>query len=100
MYKMSDSKFNMSDFVDELELLVNNSAENAKLAIENARLRERIEVLERDQQTLVNAKATEYMREVEIEVMVRLALKLSPIFGLTQPKNYESMVREFLKKQA
>jgi uncharacterized protein YdcH (DUF465 family) len=92
-------KFDMGAFVDELEMLVNRSVEYYKLVEENDRLEEKIKILEEDQQTLIKTKATEYQRECEDEVMVRLAMKLAPIFGLTMSENYERMVRDFLAKQ-
>jgi cell shape-determining protein MreC len=97
--KSQFTKFNMGAFVDELEILINKSVEYSKLAKENDKLRKQIEELEQDQETLVKTKATEYHRDVETEVLVRLAMKLAPVFGLTMPENYESMVRNFLSKR-
>lgn len=96
---MGKHNFSMDAFVDELEILITKSAENSKLVEENTELRKRVDILEADQRTLINTKATEFIREVETEVMVRLAVKLAPIFGMTMPENYESMVRKFLQRQ-
>lgn len=89
----------MDAFVEELELLINKSVQYSILAEENRELKKRIEVLEADQKYLVATKATEYNKEVELEVMVRLAKQLAPFFGFTMGENFERMVRQFLESR-
>jgi hypothetical protein len=86
----------LQDSADQINQLISDRRGYYQLLEENEGLRRRIAVLEQDQTTLIKQKATEFCAEVEVEVLVKLAMKLTPIFGLTKPERYEQMVREYI----
>ena len=97
---MIKSEYSIKEFVSHLELLIQRSARLSEMEHEIHRLENQVKSLKNALQDSLDLKSIELCRELETEVLVRLAKKLLPLFGMTAPENFESVVRNFLDNRA